>query len=94
MHKPLLSFTVLLLSGTIAVAQQMPAPANAPAPSATVKLNMPALTTYSEVLSRPLFSPNRRPSEEAPVATVSTSYGTVIPGFGARVCPAHSGTGA
>src|SRR5882724_2052588 len=29
MHKPLLSFTVLLLSGTIAVAQQMPPPTNA-----------------------------------------------------------------
>ena len=29
MIKPLLSFAVLLLSGTIAVAQQMPAPANA-----------------------------------------------------------------
>ena len=29
MHKPLLSFTILLVSGTIAIAQQMPAPANA-----------------------------------------------------------------
>jgi len=29
MHKPLLSFTILLFSGTIAVAQQMSAPANA-----------------------------------------------------------------
>ena len=29
MHKPLLSFTVLLFSGAIAFAQQMPAPTNA-----------------------------------------------------------------
>jgi anti-sigma factor ChrR (cupin superfamily) len=29
MHKPLLSFTILLFSGAIAVAQQMPAPTNA-----------------------------------------------------------------
>jgi anti-sigma factor ChrR (cupin superfamily) len=29
MHKPLLSFTILLFSGAIAVAQPMPAPANA-----------------------------------------------------------------
>jgi len=50
-----------------------PPPANAPAPSATLNFIMPALATYSEVLSRPLFSPNRRPSEEAPTATVSTS---------------------
>jgi len=47
---------------------------NAPAPSATVNFTMPALATYSEVLSRPLFSPTRRPpSEETPAATVSTS---------------------
>ena len=51
----------------------VPAPANAPAPSATVKFIMPASATYSEVLSRPLFSPNRRPSEEAPATIVSTS---------------------
>jgi hypothetical protein len=48
-------------------------PANAPASSATVNFTMPALATYSEVLSRPLFSPNRRPSEEAPATIVSTS---------------------
>jgi hypothetical protein len=51
----------------------VPAPANAPAPSATVKFTMPALATYSEVLSRPLFSPNRRPSEEAPAVMVPMS---------------------
>jgi len=34
---------------------------------------MPALATYSEVLSRPLFLPTRRPSEEAPVAMVPMS---------------------
>jgi hypothetical protein len=51
----------------------VPAPANAPAPSSMVNFTVPALTTYSEVLSRPLFSPNRRPSEEAPSAPVSTS---------------------
>jgi hypothetical protein len=48
-------------------------PAAAPAPSATVNFTMPALTTYSEVLSRPLFSPNRRPSEEEPVVMVPMS---------------------
>jgi hypothetical protein len=51
----------------------VPAPANAPSSSATVNFTMPALATYSEVLSRPLFSANRRPSEVAPTATVSTS---------------------
>jgi hypothetical protein len=51
----------------------VPALANSPAPSATRNFTMPALATYSEVLSRPLFSPNRRPSEETPAATVSTS---------------------
>jgi len=50
-----------------------PPPANAPAPSATVNFTMPTLTTYSEVLSRPLFSPNRRPSEEEPVVMVPMS---------------------
>jgi hypothetical protein len=51
----------------------VPAPANAPAPSATVKFIMPALATYSEVLSRPLFSPNRRPSEDEPAVMVPMS---------------------
>jgi hypothetical protein len=51
----------------------VPATANAPAPSATVISPMPALATYSEVLSRPLFSANRRPSEEAPAAMVPMS---------------------
>jgi len=51
----------------------VPAPANSPAPSATRNFTMPALATYSEVLSRPLFSPNRRPSEEAPAVMVPMS---------------------
>jgi len=50
-----------------------PPPANAPAPSATVNFTMPTLATYSEVLLRPLFSPNRRPSEEEPVVMVPMS---------------------
>jgi type II secretory pathway component PulC len=36
------------------------------------KLTVPALSSYSEVLSRPLFSPTRRPSEDAPAATPET----------------------
>jgi hypothetical protein len=50
-----------------------PAPANVQPPAAPVKFTMPAFATYSEVLSRPLFSANRHPSEEAPAVMVPMS---------------------
>jgi hypothetical protein len=40
-------------------------------PPAAANFVMPALSTYGEVGSRPLFSPTRRPSEDAPVATTA-----------------------
>jgi hypothetical protein len=47
---------------------------SAAAPSTALNFAMPAVSTYAEVVSRPLFSPTRRPAEPAPAAeTVSTS---------------------
>jgi hypothetical protein len=71
----------LALGGAIAVewhdwqeseVSSAPEQAGASAPVTTPKPTVPALSTYSEVLSRPLFSPTRRPSEEAPAATPET----------------------
>jgi hypothetical protein len=81
---PLASLVVLclVLAGVVATewldwqdrAAPPPAPpAKAPPPAATPNFTMPALTAYSEVLSRPLFSSSRRPSEEASAPMVSSS---------------------
>jgi hypothetical protein len=51
----------------------VPAPANAQPLAATLKFTMPTLGTYSEVLSRPLFSMNRRLSQETPAVMVPMS---------------------
>jgi hypothetical protein len=51
-----------------------PSRAGGATPSTTApNFVMPALSTYGEVASRPLFSPTRRPSEDAPVATAPTT---------------------
>ena len=55
-----------------------PAAAGPAAPAPPLKFAMPALSTYAEVLSRPLFSPTRRPAEEAPAATAPTTPMTLI----------------
>jgi hypothetical protein len=55
---------------TIPLALSQAGGSTAPGPPNFV---MPALSTYGEVVSRPLFSPTRRPSEDAPAATAPTS---------------------
>jgi hypothetical protein len=44
-----------------------------PSPPPPASFVMPPLATYAEVVSRPLFSANRRPSEDAAPAPVKTS---------------------
>jgi hypothetical protein len=46
---------------------------------------MPALSTWGEVLTRPLFSPNRRPADKAPVASADPRSMRLI----AIVIPSH-----
>jgi hypothetical protein len=55
-----------------------PAAAGPTAPALPLKFAMPALPTYAEVLSRPLFSSTRRPAEDAPVAVAPTTPMTLI----------------
>jgi hypothetical protein len=70
------------------VSEASPAPphADAPVPSMAPKSTTPTLSSYAEVLSRPLFSPTRRPSDDAPAAAPETPMTLV-----AIVIPYHRG---
>lgn len=57
-----------------------PAPAAAPAatPATATRFAMPALPTFAEVLSRPLFSATRRPSEDGTAAASAPTSMTLV----------------
>jgi hypothetical protein len=87
---PVLSLIVvcLALSGLVAIewlrwqddaAPPAPPPASLTAPPTTaLNFTMPALPTFAEVLSRPLFSSTRHPDEAAPVIQNAPSTMTLI----------------
>jgi len=61
MRRALLSMMAVAVNVAIAAADEMPV--NRP----SANIQMPSLETYAEVTARPLFAPDRRPRESAPV---------------------------